>query len=320
MKFDRQTVILIAVKLAIAIIIGSVVIYNIDTIELRYIVKNADVSFIILAAALLPVNLFLQYRKWKYLVDGSSAEAVPSSQIWISVILGISFGFITPGRIGELGKLFAIKNADRLKLLSVSVIEKIYDTFPVIIFGAISLPLLPHLFFTDSGFMRTNLTVFTLICAGIVFFAALHPGIFKVIINYTGTGIFRHSARFKRFTDGLKGFRAPGARILLFLSSLLFFVYTTQFVLLIFAFGDIDILHAYAGVWAAMLIKTFLPVSLGDIGVREGTAAYVFNLMSFPAAASVSAAFLLFVINILIPASAGIFAVPFISKRNRSQS
>jgi uncharacterized membrane protein YbhN (UPF0104 family) len=317
MKFDKQTIILIGIKLIIAITIASVVIYNIDTIELRYIVKNADISFIILSAALLPLNLFLQFLKWQYLVNSTTEEPVPPSSLWLSVILGISFGFITPGRIGELGKLFAIKNADRIKLLSVSVIEKIYDTLPVIIFGAVSLPLLPHLFFTDSGFMRTNLTLFTLICAGLVLFAALHPGIFKVVLNYTGSGFFRKNPKFKRFSEGLKSFKNSKARMLLIFSSLLFLVYTTQFVLLIFAFGDIDIIHAFAGVWAAILLKTFLPVSLGDIGVREGTAAYIFNLMDFPAPASVSAAFLLFVINILIPASAGVFAVPFISKRNR---
>ncbi|MCK4979586.1 MAG: hypothetical protein KAS62_04275, partial [Candidatus Delongbacteria bacterium] len=78
-----------------------------------------------------------------------------------------------------------------------------------------------------------------------------------------------------------------------------------------FAFGDIGIHLAYVGVWTAILIKTFLPISLGDIGVREGTAAYVFGLLSFPKEAAISAGFMLFVINILIPASVGVFLIPF---------
>ncbi|MBU4486288.1 MAG: flippase-like domain-containing protein [Candidatus Delongbacteria bacterium] len=317
MKIDNTKILIFSIKLIIAIIIGSVVIYNIDAIELRYIVKNADVSYIIFAVSLLPLNLYFQFLKWKYLVDKTADERVPTRQLWVSVFWGISFGFITPGRIGELGKLFAIKNGDKFKLLSISLIEKIYDTFPVIIFGAVSIPFLPHLFFTNSSVMRTNLILFALIISIMTYFTAVHPGLFRMLLNYFKNNILKNNIKFNRFCEGLRGFKKHNARVLLFLSSVLFIIYTAQFVLLILAFGDIDIFHAFFGVWSAILLKTFLPVSLGDIGVREGTAAYIFNLMDFPASASVSAAFLLFVINILLPASVGVFMIPFTSKHNR---
>ncbi len=322
MEMDRSRIIIYSVKLLTAAALAWIVIHNIETVELKYIVRNADVSFIIFAAALLPLNLFLQYRKWKYLAVKASEERIPDKEVWISVFLGIAFGFLTPGRIGELGKLFAISQADRLKLLSLGIIEKIYDVFPVLIFGTLSLPFLPHLFFSGSVMMRYNLMMFAIVISVLTYFIAVHPGLFRTIFFYLKNTVLKKSAGFKRFCEGAKDLRRRDAGVIFSLSTLLFIVYTSQFALLVMSFGNTDVFHAFIGVWAAVLLKTFLPLSLGDIGVREGTAAFIFGLMGLKIEASVSAAFLLFVINILVPSAVSVFLVPFtfISKRNRLSS
>jgi uncharacterized membrane protein YbhN (UPF0104 family) len=191
------------------------------------------------------------------------------------------------------------------------ILEKIYDVLPVIVFGVISIPFLPHLFFTDSSLMQFNLLIVTMVVAVILIFVLLHPALIKLIVSYIKNNFFKSSSRFEKFNEGIQSFSRSNARTLSLFSLVLFLVYTSQFVLLIFAFGEIDIHLAYIGVWSAMLIKTFLPISLGDIGVREGTAAYIFGLMNFPKEAAVSAGFMLFVINILIPAAIGVFLIPF---------
>ena len=307
--FNKRNILVL--KLIISVTIIAVIFFDIDPGELKFIFNNANKKFIILALLLLPVNIFLQFSKWKYLISRVSESKTSSKVILTSVFLGISFGFITPGKVGELGKLFIIRNVDKLKLLSMSILEKIYDVLPVIVFGIISIPFLPHLFFTDSSLMQFNLLIITMAVAVIFIFILLHPGLIKLIVAYFKNNFFQTSTRFEKFNDGIQSFSKTNARTLSLFSLVLFFVYTSQFVLLIFAFGEIDIHLAYLGVWAAMLIKTFLPISLGDIGVREGTAAYIFGLMSFPKEAAVSAGFMLFVINILIPASVGVFLIPF---------
>ena len=307
--FNKRNILVL--KLIISVTIIAVIFFDIDPGELKFIFNNANKKFIILALLLLPVNIFLQFSKWKYLISRVSESKTSSKVILTSVFLGISFGFITPGKVGELGKLFIIRNVDKLKLLSMSILEKIYDVLPVIVFGIISIPFLPHLFFTDSSLMQFNLLIITMAVAVIFIFILLHPGLIKLIVAYFKNNFFQTSTRFEKFNDGIQSFSKTNARTLSLFSLVLFFVYTSQFVLLIFAFGEIDIHLAYLGVWAAMLIKSFLPISLGDIGVREGTAAYIFGLMSFPKEAAVSAGFMLFVINILIPASVGVFLIPF---------
>jgi hypothetical protein len=219
MKFDRNKIIIFSVKLIIAITLGWIVIYNIETVELKDIFKKADISFIILAVSLLPLNLFLQYRKWKYIAGKATEEIIPDRQIWVSVFIGISFGFITPGRVGELGKLFAITKVDRLKLLSLGIIEKIYDVFPVLMFGALSLPFLPHLFFTESLIMRYNLFAFSILISVVTYFIAVHPGLFKTVFFYLKNSMLKNSANFKRFCDGAKDLRKRDAGVLFVLSS-----------------------------------------------------------------------------------------------------
>ncbi|MDA3884988.1 MAG: lysylphosphatidylglycerol synthase transmembrane domain-containing protein [Candidatus Delongbacteria bacterium] len=309
MIFNKRNILIL--KLIISITIIAVIFFDIDPDELKFIFNNSNKNYMILALLLLPVNIFLQFAKWKYLISKVSETKTSSKLILTSVFLGISFGFITPGKVGELGKLFVIRNVDKMKLLSMSILEKIYDVLPVIAFGVISIPFLPHLFFTDSSLMQFNLLIITMVVAVIIIFILLHPGLIKLIVSYVKNNFFSKSTRFVKFNEGIQGFTKTNARTLSLFSLALFLVYTSQFVLLIFAFGEIAIHLAYIGVWSAMLIKTFLPISLGDIGVREGTAAYVFGLMNFPKEAAVSAGFMLFVINILIPASVGVFLIPF---------
>ncbi len=308
-KFNKRNILIL--KLIISITIIAVIFFDIDPEELKFILNNANLNYIGSALLLLPLNIFIQYVKWKYMISRVSDSKTSSKLVLTSVFLGISFGFITPGKVGELGKLFIIRNVDKLKLLSMSILEKVYDVLPVIAFGLISIPFLPHLFFTDSSLMQFNLFIISMAVASLVIFILLHPGLIKLIVSYIKNNFFKSSKRFERFSEGIQNFDKGNARTLSVLSLILFFIYTSQFVLLIFAFGNIDIHLAYVGVWTAILIKTFLPISLGDIGVREGTAAYVFALLSFPKEAAISAGFMLFVINILIPAAIGVFLIPF---------
>ena len=318
-RIKNNKKLIITVKILISITIAWAVIYNIDKVELRFIVQNADIKYIFYALLLLPLNLYLQFLKWRYAAQKAVGQKIADKPLWVSVFAGIALGFVTPGRVGELGKLFALGKQDKLKLLSMTMIEKIYDAFPVIIFGAFSLPFIPELFFTGSALMRANLMFFALVVALVCYFVAVHPGLFRTLVKYIRLNFFKKSSRFERFSAGLDGLKNRTARVLLLLSTLLFFVYTAQFVLLINSFGQIAPMHAFAGVWISVMLKTFLPVSLGDIGVREGTAAYVFSLLGFPVPAAVSAAFLLFAINILIPSIGVLFMFPFTLKRKESE-
>jgi uncharacterized membrane protein YbhN (UPF0104 family) len=99
------------------------------------------------------------------------------------------------------------------------------------------------------------------------------------------------------------------ARLLVF-SALFYMTFVAQFLLLLRAFGPIDILSSLAGVSTIMLIKTIIPpLTLGELGIREGASVFVLGHAGMLAAGAVSASLLLFGINILLPGLVGVLVM-----------
>ena len=90
------------VKLALALLFLYVLIHNIsfDAISLAF--AGAYMPYIFAALLLLPLNIWLQYRKWAVMLR-SVYPSVPASEVRSSLLLGFSFGLATPARIGEFG-------------------------------------------------------------------------------------------------------------------------------------------------------------------------------------------------------------------------
>jgi uncharacterized membrane protein YbhN (UPF0104 family) len=112
---------------------------------------------------------------------------------------------------------------------------------------------------------------------------------------------------YRRMTTAMQTLDAPTVRIMLLLSVLFYFTFLIQFFLLLSAFGPVNLFSALAGISTIMLIKTIVPpVTLGELGIREGTAVLVLSPIGVLAAAALSASLLLFVVNLLIPALIGL--------------
>ena len=77
-----------------------------------------------------------------------------------------------------------------------------------------------------------------------------------------------------------------------------------QFYLLIMAFIPIKVIYALIAYPLVMLIN-ILPITIGGIGVREGTSALILTKFGIPPEYAVSASFLLFCVNTLLPGLAG---------------
>jgi uncharacterized membrane protein YbhN (UPF0104 family) len=72
-----------------------------------------------------------------------------------------------------------------------------------------------------------------------------------------------------------------------------------------------------------MFFKALIPISFGDLGIREASSVYFYSLVGIPQTTALNASLLLFVINILLPAVLGIIFMPRspsrASKRERIQ-
>ena len=107
--------------------------------------------------------------------------------------------------------------------------------------------------------------------------------------------------------SSLDEFHPKQARILLAWCVVFFLTFTVQLYLLVSAFEPISPVHSFAASSSAMFVKTLLPISLGDLGIRESAAVYFFGLFGIKRASAFNASFILFSINILMPSLVGLF-------------
>ena len=75
------------------------------------------------------------------------------------------------------------------------------------------------------------------------------------------------------------------------------------------AFSNYTILPTLSGIAATMFSKIIIPISFGDLGIREGAAIFFLGRVNVLKIHAFNASLLLFVINILIPSVVGIFLI-----------
>jgi uncharacterized membrane protein YbhN (UPF0104 family) len=85
--------------------------------------------------------------------------------------------------------------------------------------------------------------------------------------------------------------------------------------LLLNAFENVGPVEAFLGFAAMMFTKSLIPISLGDLGIREASSVYFYSFCGVAESTSLSAALLLFAFNILLPSLAGLLFIPKLSAR-----
>ncbi len=65
-----------------------------------------------------------------------------------------------------------------------------------------------------------------------------------------------------------------------------------------------------------MFVKALLPISFGDLGVREATSIYFLSKYGIADVVAFNSSLLLFTINMIIPALVGLLFFPSLYKKN----
>jgi uncharacterized membrane protein YbhN (UPF0104 family) len=118
------------------------------------------------------------------------------------------------------------------------------------------------------------------------------------------------------FLTGVDIFRSRDLIISFGLSAGFYIVIFLQMFLLLNAFSPVQPGDAFLGFAAMMFLKSLVPISLGDLGIREAGSVYFYALRGIASATALNAALLLFAINILLPSLIGLLFMP----RSRSNA
>lgn len=275
--------------------------------EIVTAIEDANVGFIVAAFALTFLNIYLQYIKWKYTCNLLLRES-SRSKIFTSLLHGLAAGVFTPARIGEyFGRALVFKDKPVYKVALATLLDKFFPLLMVAIFGSICSILFLHFEYEVTSFITLSLFI--------VLFTLFYFFIYLLLNErFWDSFIFsklRKSERLSYFLDKIKELKNIDRKYfakMLIISFLFYFCFLIQYALLVAAFSHhfnfIDYL------WAGNLImfsKTIIPpISLGELGIREGASVYFISRLGETASVGFNASIFLFLINVLIPSIIGL--------------
>lgn len=315
-KLIKNQKLFIAVKGIIALLL-LIYISSIIKVEALYSAfLNAELIFILSAFLLLPLNLYIQFWKWKE-VCNLFLGISDNKKIWGSVFIGFSSGIFTPGRLGEyFGRGIALREKPMLQVTAASLIEKFFALVLIASLG--SGATLLFLYAQNNISFYSALSLFILLFTFFYLFMA-----FAFSKSFWSNFIFAYLIKFKKtekLVKKLDVFRSMKKRnaFKLFAITLLFFcTYVIQFGLLMLAFSPTS--NFINNIWGGVLMiftKTILPsISFGDLGIREGASVYFLTQLGEAGSAAFNASIFLFLMNVLFPSLIGLI---YLFKKNES--
>ncbi|NNF02519.1 MAG: hypothetical protein HKN22_07520 [Bacteroidia bacterium] len=278
-------------------------------------IASKGITYVNLAIVVLLMlfNWALEARKWQILLR--KIKVIKFTKAFISTLSGITVSFFTPNRMGEfLGRVLHLDPKNRIEASVASVLGSISQTIITIFIGAIA----------AIGIITEH-----------VKWAAEDPALFWVAV--TGSLIFFGAIYFRsdlasKYLSNVKVINryAPKLSILekytviekmtiLCYSLLRYIVFSLQFFILLLTMEVWVSPHlAFKLIATLFLVLTIIPgTALTELAVRGSVALALFGVFSDNQTGILAATFLIWFINLVIPAAMGTLSIYFI-KTNKN--
>ena len=274
----------------------------VDVREVLSAFGRANVMYLTIAVLLVAANIGVQILKWRYFVRQVNPESTNLESI-ASYLFGLSLGTITPGQIGEFGgRILRHSSLKPGAIVGLTLLDKVQMICILGIGGITSLSFLYRMS------VATSLLLLLPSCA-ILLALFFRP---RTLTSWTGNlkwKILKHPF-VNDFNDAVGLFHKDQLIVSFALSLLFYFIICLQMYCLLNAFADVSVPQAFLGFASMMFLKAVVPISLGDLGIREASSVYFYSLVGVSAPVSLGAALLLFVLNVLVPSLAGLIFIP----------
>ena len=290
--------------------------FDVDQI-LLILKKNFFVIGVVLIMMFL--NWFLEALKWRFLI--LKIEKVSIKRSVMAIFSGITVSAFTPNRVGEYGgRVFCLEKADRIKAVLITVIGSMAQLVTTIVFGSIGILLLPNLMPEFNEMLSQFVFAYPIMLFMIVLLNVLlvslflNASVFSVVLSK-----FKFLKKYTKYNEVFSFYNYQDLLEVLIYSVGRYLVFTTQFFILLQVFGvEISYINAMILIVTMLFVISVIPtIAITEIGVRGSVALYLFGLVSINSVGILSATFVMWVINLLLPALIGtifIFTLKFFRK------
>ena len=294
---------------------------SVEQFDLDQVLVKLQENYIVVTVVILMMflNWFLESLKWRFLI--SKIEKVSIKRSIRAIFSGITVSAFTPNRVGEYGgRVFCLEKADRIKGVLITVIGSMAQLVTTIVFGSIGILLLPNLM-PEFDSLLSNIVfaypimLFLLILLNVLLVTLfLNASVFSVVLSK-----IKFLRKFKKYNEVFSFYNSSELLEILLYSVGRYIVFTTQFFILLQVFDvQIGYVEAMILITTMLLVISIIPtIAITEIGIRGSVALFLFGLVSVNAIGILSATFVMWVINLLLPALIGtifIFSLKFFRK------
>ncbi len=274
----------------------------------------ANKFLVVLVIILAPLNWLTEAVKWKMLL--SKIEKISLRRAFSSVLTGISFAFVTPGKVGDFaGRILYVKNNNKLRAAIATLVSNMSQAIATFIFGLIAL--VAFYIYYPLGKWH-----FGLILACFLLLALLFLIYWKIEKIAALTDKIKWLKKITIAFRILKRYSGKDLRTVLLLSIVRFGIYNAQFCIIINVLGAgvvwyIAPIASALMFWMIAVIPSFM---FADLGVRGYIAGLVFTETGLAnnSLSILSGSYFIWLLNIVLPAIIGsllLFTVRFLEKK-----
>ncbi len=275
--------------------------------EYKKNVSSDAVVLTVLVFILMLINWSVEAFRWSTLLR--KVEYVSFIDALKATFSGITFALFTPNRVGEYaGRVLFINTIYRWRILIVTTIGIYAQLLSTILFGTIGLAYVMLLSGVRHSTFYIEWTVIILLIISALLLFILYFNI-SLIENLLERSSFLSKA--KIYLKVLLHYSSRELFFVLSLSMLRYFVFTIQYILLLKIFNiQIPLIEESALIATIFLVQTIIPsIAIAEVGIRGNVALFFLTPYSSNQLGIVSAAWGLWLINLVIPAVIGMILI-----------
>ncbi len=275
-----------------------------DSFSLDDLRFTGELHWLLILVILMPLNSFLEILKWKLL----TRKFAPSSllQTTKGVLVGNFYTLFTPNRVGDgIGRMHYIPKGMKTRASYAFINGSIAQTIVTLSCGALALIFAPawlrsadHDWFNALSWLRWPVYIGTLV----LILLYVEPGWMRVFRD-----LLPEKGWLGKRVMTLQSYARRESALILILSGARYVIFAGQFLAAMHLYGYSGLPEeALARIAVIYLLTTLIPTAaLAEFGLRESLAVLLLPAAGMRPEAAFSAAFLLYLVNIGIPALAG---------------
>ncbi len=306
-KFYHNPVVSAIIKIIISIALLCGLLYYLDINAIVKSFKNANSYYLTIGISLAVFQLVIHFYRWRYLLR-LVAKEISNKETFTSFFVGFMAGFFTPAQLGEFaGRIASHPNVKKSHVIAITLVDKLYWAALTVLIGGTGLTMFIARYYTDMWHPWYRYLITSVMAVIIVTF--LYPEKIKELLTQLPASIREH--RFYEMIELIENvFRNKNAWVLSSLTLFLYIVILLEYYFLANAFGPVSFTDALICVASVLFVKAIiLPISFGDLGVRESTAVFFFRTMGLNTAIAFNASIIMSFANVIVPTAIGALLV-----------